>query len=414
MAVTQYVGSRYVPLFADPIDWSDQNTYEPLTIVLYQGASYTSKQAVPKGISIDNEDFWAITGNYNAQVEQYRQDVFRFKQMVDAVNALIPSSEFSANDTVKAYIDNGIEGVRAYLSEVLGSRFDENETVSEYADKVDALLSGFAEGQTVKGYVDEKTSDLVSRNLAKVESFYAKPIGVYMRKVTIPRSYQRGLVRRPAYAPKPYDYVRSLTTNTVLVNGQLPSVTIRDGVAIEQNPSSPQHWYYFGWDESGDFKILPDFGHNVTDAMLIANGFWYAFGVWGPIVQNGSAFDLYNAVPTTVSNPTDRDYILKREQNSNVFAWDDENVYLYQSDGRSPRSAGVLFDDLAQYLIDDGITDAVLMDGGGSNQLWTTRPAINHTMYNYYAESSIIEGVDYNYQGDTSRDVYSLITFTEV
>ena len=76
----KYVGARYVPLFADPIQWDEtkQTTYEPLTIVLYQGNSYTSKQYVPVGIDITNEEFWANTGNYNAQVEQYRQEVQQF------------------------------------------------------------------------------------------------------------------------------------------------------------------------------------------------------------------------------------------------------------------------------------------------------------------------------------------------
>lgn len=68
MAVREYVGARYVPLFADPIEWNDKRTYEPLTIVEHEGNSYTSRQFVPLGIAISNEDFWALTGNYNAQV----------------------------------------------------------------------------------------------------------------------------------------------------------------------------------------------------------------------------------------------------------------------------------------------------------------------------------------------------------
>ena len=75
MAVTQYIGARYVPIFADPAEWSNQKSYEPLTIVLHQGNSYTSKQYVPVGIDIADETYWAETGNYNAQVEQYRRDV---------------------------------------------------------------------------------------------------------------------------------------------------------------------------------------------------------------------------------------------------------------------------------------------------------------------------------------------------
>ena len=82
MAVTQYIGARYVPVFAEPIEWDITKTYEPLTIVSYQGNSYTSKQAVPSQIAITNEDFWALTGNYNAQIEQYRTEVEQVKQDV--------------------------------------------------------------------------------------------------------------------------------------------------------------------------------------------------------------------------------------------------------------------------------------------------------------------------------------------
>lgn len=82
--VTQYVGARYVPLFADPIEWNSTRAYEPLTIVLHQGNSYTTRQYTPAGIDIANEEFWAETGNYNAQVEQYRQEVATFDKRITA------------------------------------------------------------------------------------------------------------------------------------------------------------------------------------------------------------------------------------------------------------------------------------------------------------------------------------------
>ncbi len=75
MSVREYIGARYVPLFASPLQWSSENTYEPLTIVQYQGNSYTSRQYVPTGIDILNESYWALTGNYNAQIEAYRAEV---------------------------------------------------------------------------------------------------------------------------------------------------------------------------------------------------------------------------------------------------------------------------------------------------------------------------------------------------
>ena len=83
MATTQYTGARYVPLFADPLEWDDKREFEPLTIVLHKGASYTSRQYVPKGIDILNEEFWALTGNYNAQVEQYRTEVLTYNDRIN-------------------------------------------------------------------------------------------------------------------------------------------------------------------------------------------------------------------------------------------------------------------------------------------------------------------------------------------
>ena len=74
MANTQYIGSRYVPILANPVEWSSTKSYEPLTIVTHEGNSYTSRQFVPVGIDIENSDYWALTGNYNAQIELYRRE----------------------------------------------------------------------------------------------------------------------------------------------------------------------------------------------------------------------------------------------------------------------------------------------------------------------------------------------------
>lgn len=74
----EYTGMRYVPVFADPPEWSSANSYEPLEIVIHEGNSYTSKTFVPVGIDISDPKYWALTGNYNAQVEQYRQEVLAF------------------------------------------------------------------------------------------------------------------------------------------------------------------------------------------------------------------------------------------------------------------------------------------------------------------------------------------------
>lgn len=92
---TQYIGARYVPIFGrkgEPsIEWDDSAPYEPLTIVLYQGNSYTSRQYVPAGVEITNGQYWANTGNYNAQVEQYRQETKAANDKLSALGVNTPN-----------------------------------------------------------------------------------------------------------------------------------------------------------------------------------------------------------------------------------------------------------------------------------------------------------------------------------
>lgn len=112
-----YIGARYVPLIMGAYDATQ--AYEPLSIVLYEGASYTSKQAVPAGVAPTNDEYWALTGNYNAQVEQYRTEVNEYKQQVtDAVQTVEEEleaqtqafegkiSEYNANATEKTTLFN--------------------------------------------------------------------------------------------------------------------------------------------------------------------------------------------------------------------------------------------------------------------------------------------------------------------
>ena len=112
----QYIGSRYVPIFGrkdeDSIEWDDTKPYEPLTVVLNQGNSYTSRQYVPAGVEITNQTYWANTGNYNAQVEQYRAEVQQYReevqdyiQRLEAVEQEI--GKLLAGTTYKDMTDNG-------------------------------------------------------------------------------------------------------------------------------------------------------------------------------------------------------------------------------------------------------------------------------------------------------------------
>lgn len=172
----QYIGARYVPLFGrkneTSIEWDNSAPYEPLTVVLYQGNSYTSRQYVPVGVEITNQEFWALSGNYNAQVEQYRRDTNSYREEVqtyvdriDAYESLLPSADFSSTNTVKKYIDDNDATQDALLP---ASDFSSTNTVKKYIDDgnsaQDALLpaSAFTSSNTVKDYIDDKYESAIS------------------------------------------------------------------------------------------------------------------------------------------------------------------------------------------------------------------------------------------------------------
>lgn len=87
----QYIGARYVPIFFENPNTGDSTwlsgvAYEGLTIVTFAGNSYTSKKPVPAGIGAPNAnpEYWVSTGNYNAQIQELRDEVGQLKQETNA------------------------------------------------------------------------------------------------------------------------------------------------------------------------------------------------------------------------------------------------------------------------------------------------------------------------------------------
>lgn len=102
---SMYIGARYVPIFADPVEWDDVREYEPLTIVIHNGDCYTSKCYVPKGAQLPpypdgQTKYWVKTSDYNYQfadlkktvtdlsrlVEQFQKDNEKFTELINGWN----------------------------------------------------------------------------------------------------------------------------------------------------------------------------------------------------------------------------------------------------------------------------------------------------------------------------------------
>lgn len=126
---SQYVGSRYVPIFADPIEWDNHRSYESLTIVTHDGESYTSKCNVGPGVDITNTRYWAKTGAYNAQVEQYKNEVKDLSSQV---------SGFASDN----------KEFREKIDQFTKDNAEMKNTVAEDKARVDALAERVATAET--------------------------------------------------------------------------------------------------------------------------------------------------------------------------------------------------------------------------------------------------------------------------
>ena len=91
MATRQYIGARYVPKFYENSDgtaaWRSGVIYEPLTIVTYNGNSYTSKKVVPATIGdpSSNPAYWVATGVYNEQIESLTESLDDINNRIDNI-----------------------------------------------------------------------------------------------------------------------------------------------------------------------------------------------------------------------------------------------------------------------------------------------------------------------------------------
>lgn len=117
----QYVGARYVPKIMG--EWNKALQYEALSVVTYMGNSFTSKVPVPANVEINNTNYWVNTGNYNTQVEEYRQEALEAKQLAN--NTKSDLQEFKTNQTnTNTEINNKINLTTSALNKLKNVVFD--------------------------------------------------------------------------------------------------------------------------------------------------------------------------------------------------------------------------------------------------------------------------------------------------
>lgn len=152
--MARYIGARYVPVFAG--DWDQTREYEALTVVQYQGDSYTSKMYVPVGIAISNTQYWIKSANFNQQVAamgsridalqgQYDQDIEDLQGDVQDVQGDITALGTRVDGCLPtSFVTNDLPAIikNAFFTEQKGIVFNSVPAKGIRRGTVDAAKSG--------------------------------------------------------------------------------------------------------------------------------------------------------------------------------------------------------------------------------------------------------------------------------
>ena len=319
MAVTQYIGARYVPIFADPAEWTNDRTYEPLTIVMHQGNSFTSKQFVPLGIDITNEDFWAETGNYNAQVEAYRNDVERYH------------NEFGD-----------------FREEIEGDVEDINQNIEDFMG---------ATTNTINQFMDDVNVDYFYDEIQLIETGRMDETDYYI--VHVPLLDNDGNIIQPTmvYHPTENPLTNAAATGTTLsINGSatiemtngdfVQGTVIGNGVVLNEHSfandpvvSPLVYPLYLCFEDDRTIHEIP-VNTNPSAASLLANGYNNVLQCYAKLVSNGVVRPLSDWNPALQINGST---VTDDSHNPTMLMGitEGKDLYFLAGDGRTQLNRGL-------------------------------------------------------------------------
>ena len=357
MAVTQYIGARYVPIFADPAEWTNDRTYEPLTIVMHQGNSFTSKQF---GIDITNEDFWAETGNYNAQVEAYRNDVERYH------------NEFGD-----------------FREEIEGDVEDINQNIEDFMG---------ATTNTINQFMDDVNVDYFYDEIQLIETGRMDETDYYI--VHVPLLDNDGNIIQPTmvYHPTENPLTNAAATGTTLsINGSatiemtngdfVQGTVIGNGVVLNEHSfandpvvSPLVYPLYLCFEEDRTIHEIP-VNTNPSAASLLANGYNNVLQCYAKLVSNGVVRPLSDWNPALQINGST---VTDDSHNPTMLMGitEGKDLYFLAGDGRTQLNRGLHYQLAATRLVELGCKNVYMMDGGGSTCMVYRGSKINRNIDN--------------------------------
>ena len=193
---SMYIGARYVPIFADPVEWDDEREYEPLTIVVHNGDCYTSKCYVPKGAQLPpypegQTKYWVKTSDYNGQfadlkktvldlsrlVEQFQKDNKEFTDLINSWNEKVQQWEADMTawgerlDTVESHVTDLTTSLNA---EIDRAKAAEQANAAAIAKETTDRQQAISELDAAYKAADTALSDRITANKTDIDALKAE------------------------------------------------------------------------------------------------------------------------------------------------------------------------------------------------------------------------------------------------
>ena len=260
---SMYIGARYVPIFADPVEWDDEREFEPLTIVIHDGSCYTSKCYVPKGAQLPpypegQTKYWVKTSDYNYQfadlkktvldlsrlVEQFQKDNKTFTDLINGWNEKVQQWEKNMAawgerlDTVEsnitdltaslnAEIDRAKAAEQANAAAIAQETADRKQAISELDAAYKAADA--AEAQT-REEADTALSNRITANKTDIDALKAEQT---IQNTNISQN-AKNISDNSAEIAKHAERLTSLESNASDWDNAFPDTTIAQEVQKEE------------------------------------------------------------------------------------------------------------------------------------------------------------------------------------
>lgn len=195
MSITQIVGPKIVPSWADPAEWVNTRTYEPLTYVSYQGDSYQSKQSVPLGIPITNSDYWVRVSGFNAQAEALQRSM---KQTIDTAENNVNNALNKNNakmDVLQNNVNTQVNALSATTAQVETNKNNVNTLFNYSANHMVIIGDSYSSASHLNGTL---WCNIVAKHMNMQLHNFADPGAGYIHPGDINKQNFSGEIDRAA------------------------------------------------------------------------------------------------------------------------------------------------------------------------------------------------------------------------